>query len=161
MRNNNRTFSFIGNINIIKELKIAFFCSNKCPADSIIKSYDWATEMRNEGKCIVSGFHTKIEQDVFDFLAKGTQPIIKVPARGKYKSISKEDQKLIDNGRLLYLFFFDDDIVYQSKDTSFERNKRIAEIADEIFVAYARPQGQLEKLVKYATQINKQIRNIA
>jgi len=149
--------SHIGDINILEEHKTAFFCSNKCPADLVVKTYDWATAMRDSCKCIASGFHTKIEQDVFNFLIKGTQPIIKVPARGIYKNIPKEDQKLIDDGRLLYLFFFEDDIICQSKKTCFERNKRIAEISDEIFIAYAQPQGQLEKLVQYTLQLEKPI----
>lgn len=88
------------------------------------------------------------------------QTIIKAPARGKYKNVSKEDKKLIDDGRLLYLFFFEYAVTCQSKETSLERNKRIAEIADEIFIAYAHPKRQLEKLVKYVTQMNKQIKNI-
>lgn len=160
MSDNHQIITYRGNISILKEPKIAFFCSNKCSADLIIKSYDWAMEMRDKGKCVISGFHTKIEQDVFNFLTKGKQPIIKVPARGKYKNISKEEQRLIDDGRLLYLFFFDDNVTYQSKETCIERNKRIAEIADEIFIAYAHPGGKLEQLLQYAKSINKTVKKI-
>ena len=141
--------SYIGNIDILKEHKTAFFCSNKCPADIIIQSYDWATKMRDEGRCVISSFHTKIEQDVFNFLKKGTQPIIKVPARGKYKHISQEEQQMVDEGRLLFLFFFPDEVIYQTKETCIKRNEYIAQIADEIHIAYATPNGQLEKLRKY------------
>lgn len=140
--------SYIGNIDILKEHKTAFFCSHKCPADIIIKSYDWATQMKNDGKCVISGFHTKIEQDVFDFLKKGTQPIIKVPARGKYKRITPEEQKMVDEGRLLFLFFFPDNVTYQTKETCAKRNEYIAQIANEIHIAYASPNGLLEKLTK-------------
>lgn len=142
----NNIFSYIGDINILKEHKTAFFCSHKCPANIIIQSYDWAIQMKNEGKCVISGFHNKIEQDVFNFLKKGTQPIIKVPARGKYKRISEEEQKMVDEGRLLFLFFFSDDIVYQTKETCAKRNEFIAQIADDIHIAYAIPGGLLEKL---------------
>lgn len=138
--------SYIGNIDILNEHKTAFLCSRKCPADIIIQSYDWATKMRNEGKCVISSFHTKIEQDVFNFLKKGTQPIIKVPARGKYKHLSQEEHQMIADGRLLFLFFFRDDITYQTKETCVKRNEYIAQIADEIHIAYAVPNGQLEKL---------------
>ena len=105
--------------------------------------------MKNEGKCVISSFHTKIEQDVFNFLKKGTQPIIKVPARGKYKHISQEEQQMVDDGRLLFLFFFPDEVTYQTKETCLKRNEHIAQIADEIHIAYATPNGQLEKLRKY------------
>lgn len=140
--------SYIGNIDILNKHKTAFFCSHKCPADIIIKSYDWAAQMKNDGKCVISGFHTKIEQDVFDFLKKGTQPIIKVPARGKYKRITPEEQKMVDEGRLLFLFFFPDDVIYQTKETCAKRNEYIVQIADDVNIAYAIPNGLLKKLTK-------------
>lgn len=146
---NSNIISYIGNIDILKEYKTAFFCSHKCPPDIIIQSYDWATNMRDEGKCVISSFHTKIEQDVFNFLKKGTQPIIKVPARGKYKHISKEEQQMADEGRLLFLFFFPDEVTYQTKETCRKRNEYIAQIADEIHIAYSTPGGELEKLKFY------------
>jgi len=144
----NNIISYIGNIDILKEYKTAFFCSHKCPADIIIQSYDWATKMRDERKCVISGFHTKIEQDVFNFLKTGNQPIIKVPARGKYKHISQEEKQMVNDGRLLFLFFFSDNVIYQTKETCIKRNEYIAKIADEIHIAYVAPNGQLEKLKK-------------
>ena len=30
----------LGNLDILKERKIAFFCSSKCPGDLIIRTYD-------------------------------------------------------------------------------------------------------------------------
>ncbi len=145
----NDIVSYIGNVDILNVHKTAFLCSHKCPAGIIIQSYDWATKMRNEGRCVISSFHTKIEQDVFNFLKKGTQPIIKVPARGKYKHISQEEQQMVDEGRLLFLFFFPDEVTYQTKETCVKRNEYIAQIADEIHIAYATPNGQLEKLRKH------------
>lgn len=142
----NNIVSYIGNIDILNEHKTAFLCSHKCPADIIIQSYDWATKMRDENKCVISSFHTRIEQDVFNFLKKGSQPIIKVPARGKYKHISQEEQQMVDEGRLLFLFFFPDNMIYQTKETCLKRNEYIAKIADEIHFAYTTPNGQLEKL---------------
>lgn len=147
----NNIVSYIGNIDILNQHKIAFFCSHKCPANIVIESYDWATKMRDNGQCIISGFHTKIEQDVFNFLKKGTQPIIKVPARGKYKQISQEEQLMVDEGRLLFLFFFPDDVTRQTKETCRKRNESIAQLADEVHIAYATPHGQLDKL-KFSTK---------
>jgi len=51
-------------------------CSRKVRADILIKSYDWAIEQRGKGNCIISGFHSQIEKDVFHYLLKGSQPII-------------------------------------------------------------------------------------
>lgn len=93
-------------------------------------------------------FYTKIEQDIFNFLKKGTQPIIKVPARDKYKHISQEERQMVNEGSLLFLSFFSDEVTYQTKETCVNLNEYIAQIAD-INIAYATPNGQLEKLRKY------------
>lgn len=53
---------------------------------------------------------------------------------------------MVDEGRLLFLFFFPDNMIYQTKETCLKRNEYIAKIADEIHFAYTTPNGQLEKL---------------
>jgi len=37
-----------GNKQLLENYKIAFLCSRKCPADIILKSYDWAIEQREK-----------------------------------------------------------------------------------------------------------------
>jgi len=32
--------------------------------------------MREAGRCVISGFHSPIEQDVLHYLLKGKQPVI-------------------------------------------------------------------------------------
>jgi len=76
---------YLGNKDILKNYKIGFLCSRKVPSNIILKTYDWAVEQREKGNCIISGFHSKIEDDVFRYLLKGTQPIILVLARGMKK----------------------------------------------------------------------------
>jgi|GEM_PF-3012202 len=44
-----------GNTGILKLKKTAFLCSQKCPADIMLKSFDWAKEQRETGNCIVCG----------------------------------------------------------------------------------------------------------
>jgi len=63
--------SFLGNKEILNRHKVAFICSQKCPSNLILKSYDWAIEPRDKGVCVISGFHSKIETDFLDFLLKG------------------------------------------------------------------------------------------
>lgn len=81
---------YIGNKQILEHFKIAFLCSRKCPANIILKSYDWAVEQREKGVCVISGFHSKIEKDVLHYLLKGNQPIILVLARGLKKRLEPE-----------------------------------------------------------------------
>ena len=80
----------LGNTDILKLHKTAFLCSRKCPADIVLKSYDWAIEQREKGVCVISGFHSKIEKDVLHYLLKGSQPVILALARGLKKRLEHE-----------------------------------------------------------------------
>jgi len=139
--------NYLGNKEILKQHKVAFFCSQKCPSHLILKSYDWAIEQRENGVCIISGFHSKIEKDVLDFLLKGTQPIIMVLARNMKKRFPAEQRKAIDENRLLVISPFDDKVTQNSKESCYKRNEVILEIADEVVVAFASKNGKLEKLL--------------
>jgi len=137
-----------GDKEILNNYKIGFLCSRKVPANIILKTYDWAVEQRDNGVCIVSGFHSKIEKDVFDILAKGTQPIILILARGMMKRWDKKIIKLVDDGRLLIISSFDNKITRPTSQTAIKRNQLIAEISDKIFIPYSNDNGNLSHLKK-------------
>lgn len=139
---------YLGNKDILNNYKIGFLCSRKVPANIILKTYDWAIEQRDKGVCIVSGFHSKIEKDVFDILAKGTQPIILVLARGMLKRWDKKIIKLVDNGRLLIISPFESKVTRPTNQTSIKRNELIAEISDKVFIPYSDDNGNLSHLKK-------------
>jgi len=138
---------FLGRREILNNHKVAFFCSQKCPSYLILKSYDWAIDQRDKGVCVISGFHSKIEKDVLDFLLKGTQPIIMILARNMKKRFPAEQRKAIKENRLLTISPFDDKVTQNTKETCHKRNEVIFEIADEIVVAFATKSGKLEKLL--------------
>jgi predicted Rossmann fold nucleotide-binding protein DprA/Smf involved in DNA uptake len=140
--------SYFGNKNIIKNHKTAFLCSRKCPSEIIIKSLDWARDKKNDGDCIISGFHSRIEKDVFNILMKGKQPIILVLARGMKKHWPVEIKKAIEEERLLAISPFDKNVKYITQETANIRNEIMTEIADEIFLAYYTRNGNLHELVK-------------
>jgi len=139
---------YLGNKEILNNYKIGFLCSRRVPANIILKTYDWAMEQRDKGVCIVSGFHSKIEKDVFDLLAKGTQPIILVLARGMMKRWDKKIIKLVDNGRLLIISPFESKVTSPTNQTSIKRNELIAEISDKIFIPFSNDNGSLSHLKK-------------
>jgi hypothetical protein len=60
--------------------KLALICSQKCPGDVILKTYDFARLVRGSGLAIVSGFHSPIEKDCLPILLRGPDPIIIVQA---------------------------------------------------------------------------------
>ena len=124
------TIEYLGNKDLLNVHKTAFLASSTIPVDMILKCYDWAEQMRKEGKCVISGFSSHLEKDVLHFLLKGNQPIILVLARQMYKKVPEELQPLIDNGRLLIIST--SATTRQSKATAHARNHYICELADQI-----------------------------
>lgn len=122
--------SYLGNKELLDLPKIAFLASNAIPLDMVLKCYDWAVQMANKGKCVVSGFSSHLEKDVFHFLIKGKQPIIIVIARRMYKQVPPEWELLLKKNRLLVISV--SDAVRQSKQTALKRNRYICDVADRI-----------------------------
>jgi len=145
---NKNILSYFGNKNILRSHKTTFLCSRICPSDIIIKSLDWARDKKNNGDCIISGFHSRIEKDVFNILMKGKQPIILVLARGMKKYWPEEIKKAIEENRLLVISPFENNVKDITQETANIRNELMTKIAEEIFIAYYTPNGNLHKLIK-------------
>ncbi|MCU0289315.1 MAG: DNA-binding protein [Acidobacteria bacterium] len=136
----------LGNTELLKLHKIAFLCSRKISASAVLKCYDWAIAQREEGNCIIGGFHSTIEKDVFHYLLAGTQPIIMALARGMKEKITPALRAAVDSGRLLMITPFAENVKYVSAKTAEERNRFMIELADEVVIGYAGKGGMLERL---------------
>ena len=151
---NSQKLHFKGNKKLLEQRKTAFFCSRKCPATVISRSYDWALEQKNTGNCIISGFHSQIERDVLHFLLKGDQPIIMVLARSLYKRITDNELKQgLKRGNLLMVSPFDETVKRASSRTAQERNKLMIELADEIMVAFTTEMGAISNKTRFQTYL--------
>ncbi len=138
----------IGNETLLELKKTAFLCSRSIPASVVLKCYDWAIEQREAGNCIISGFHSQLEKDVFHYLLKGKQPIIIALARGLKEKIEPELIKPLEEGRILIISPFEKSVKRVTEQTAEIRNKMMIELADKITVGYAREGGKLETLLK-------------
>jgi len=136
-----------GELGILKLQKTAFLCSQKCPADIVLKSFDWAKEQREKENCIICGNHSQIEKDVFEILLKGKQPLILALARGMKIRWEPEIEKAVNENRLLVISPFEQEIKRVTRETAEIRNKKIIEISDKIIAGYKSKNGQLEKLL--------------
>ena len=133
---------YLGNKELLKLKKTAFLASSTIPPDMVLKCYDWATA-KHEG-CVVSGFSSKLEQDVLHFLLKAKCPVILVLARCMYKVIPAELKEAKEEGRLLILSVSNAN--RQSKVTAHARNKYICEIADQILFVGVTEKSSLAEL---------------
>lgn len=135
----------------------SFFCSRSVPSSNLIKIYDWATEIRNQDVTIISGFHSKVEKDVFHFLSKGKQPMKMVLARSMYRQLPEELKPLVQSGQLEILTLPGLSARLSSQETAMRRNRYMIDMADEVVIGYASPGGNLEKLLKEYEGTGKKI----
>ena len=138
----------IGSPDLLLDLpKTALFCSNKCPGDAILAAMDQARKWRDQGRCIISGFHSPIEKECLQILLRGNQPIIICPARNLERMrIPVEWRQGIEAGRIFLLSSFAPSQRRLTSALSEQRNKLVAAMADEVYFAYVTPGGKTEKM---------------
>ena len=138
--------SFIGNKELWALPKTAFLCSDRFSAGCVLKSYDWAVEMKQRERCVISGFQSKLEKDVLDLLLRGTQPVILALARSIYENPPAKLKPHINADRLLIVSQFAPNISRPNRSLAFQRNQFIVDNADEVVFAHIHSGGMLEKL---------------
>ena len=138
------TTVYLGNQELLKLQKTAFLASSNIATETVLRVYDWATDMRSRRDCIISGFNSKLEQDVLHFLLKGKQPVILVLARRMYKVIPEELEEALAQNRLLIVSV--SNAARQSKDTAMMRNRWVCKTADRILFVGVTEQSSLYAL---------------
>lgn len=136
-----------GDLGILDKRLIGFFCSVRCPGDVILKTYDLARALREINVTIVGGFQSPMEKEFLDLLLRGTTSVVVCPARGLGNMrIPKGWKKPLDEGRLLLLSFFDDNIRRPTATIAVRRNTYVATLANHLLIAHAEKSGKIEKL---------------
>jgi hypothetical protein len=129
----------LGNKSLLKLPRTAFFCSRKYPANIERTTCLWALEQRMHRRCVLSSFHSQLEQSVFRYLRQDPQqPILYALARGIQPSLSLEYSREIEQGHLLFLSRFGEDISIVTPETANLRNLLMVDMADELFSPVAR-----------------------
>ena len=136
----------LGNLDLLALPKTALFCSARCPGHVILRAYDQAAKWRDEGRCVISGFHSPVEKECLRILLRGTSPIIICPARALPKRAPADWQKPLDDGRLLILSEFNETKTRITADLARRRNELVAALADEAIIIHATPGGNIAQL---------------
>jgi predicted Rossmann fold nucleotide-binding protein DprA/Smf involved in DNA uptake len=139
--------TILGNLDLLALWKVALFCSARCPGHVILAAHDQAARWRDEGRCVISGFHSPVEKECLSILLRGNQPIIICPARGveSMRAPSHWKPPLRDN-RLLVLSAFQRSERRVTKSLAVNRNRLVAALADEVVFAHIAPGGHLDEL---------------
>ncbi|HBJ85652.1 MAG TPA: DNA-binding protein [Verrucomicrobiales bacterium] len=141
----------LGNFDLLTLPKTGLFCSARCPGHIILPAYDQAARWRDAGRCIISGFHSPVEQECLRILLRGTQPIILCPARALPQRIPAEWRPALADGRLLILSAFAAAEKRITTELATRRNTIVAALADEVCFAHITPGGQAERLTHRLT----------
>jgi len=139
-------FTALGNLDLLSLPKTALFCSARCPGDVILSAYDQASRWRDARRCVISGFHSPVEQECLRILLRGCSPIIICPARALPKRIPADWQKPLAEGRLLILSAFSETDNRPTKELATRRNEIVAALADEAWFVYITPGGKSDCL---------------
>lgn len=139
----------LGDIRLLSSAKTALFCSIKCPGELILKLFDFAKELRDNGVGVISGFHAPMDKECFDILLRGKGPIVWCPARSIEKMrLTKAQREAVASGRLLILSPFPAKQGRMSAQLAGPRNRFVVALAERVFVAYAAPGGKTESLCR-------------
>ncbi|WP_460676631.1 hypothetical protein [Hymenobacter coalescens] len=158
MRINPEELYTLGNKAIFRLPKTAFFCSRDYPAAIERQTFLWAMEQRYRGHCILSGFHSRLEQALLRYFLQGEyQPVIYALGRGIQPSTRFEYETPVAAGRLLFVTPFEPDVHVVSQDTADIRNLLITDLADRFFIPYLQPGGNLDRLLRSEALDNKPI----
>ena len=134
-----------GNLSLLDEPLTALFCSNRCPGDLILKTYDLARAMRDAGVPVIGGFQTPMERECLRLLLRGEQPIVVCPARGiDNMRIPRDWRPALDDGRLLVLSPFPATIRRPTAELASQRNDLVVDLAQRVFIAHAAPGSKTE-----------------
>lgn len=139
------SLSALGNLDILKQNKLAIFCSAECPAELIMQAQHVIQTGLPSNMTVIGGFHSPGERECLSILLSRNQPIIICPARSLTKMrIRAEHKKPLDEGRLLFLSFFRSHRHRSDVPMALSRNRFAAAMADKILVLYAAPASKTE-----------------
>ena len=149
-------FKSKGNVRLLEERLTALFCSQRCPGDLILKTYDLARAMRDARVPVIGGFQTPMEKECLRLLLRGSQPVVICPARGiDNMRVPREWHPALNDGRLLILSPFPAKVRRPTAELAAQRNDLVADLAHRVFIAHAAPGGKTEAFARKLAPLGK------
>lgn len=142
-----KSITVVGSSAPLSSPMTAFLCSKETPGATILKAFDQAAAWRDADRCVISGFHSPLEQQCLDILLRGEQPIVMALARGiSALRLPTSERKALDDGRLTIISPFPATEKRATADLARQRNRFIAALSNEVIFAYIAPSGSLSLL---------------
>ncbi|MBX4912015.1 MULTISPECIES: DNA-processing protein DprA [Rhizobium] len=142
-----KTISILGTFEPLSAPMTAFLCSKETPGATILKAFDQAAAWRDARRCVISGFHSPLEQQCLDILLRGKQPVVMAIARGiSTLKLPAVQRKALDDGRLTIISPFPETEKRATANLARHRNHFVAALADQVVFAFVSPGGSLSML---------------
>lgn len=126
----------LGNLSLLNQPLTALFCSNRCPGEFYLKTYDLARSMRDAGVPVIGGFQTPMERECLRLLHRGSQTVVICPARGiQHIRIPRDWRVALANDRLLVLSPFPSKVRRPTVKFAAQRNDMLASLTSRVFIA--------------------------
>lgn len=150
--------SIMGNSELLNAPLFALFCSVKCPASIILKTYDLAQTLKDKHMGVISGFHSPVEKEVLVTLLHENSAIIICPARSiQNMRVPADWKKPLEQQRLLIVSAFAENQSRATQEMAAMRNQLIAVLAQQVFIAYAEPGGKTEAFARMLIATGKPV----
>lgn len=150
--------SAIGDSGLLNAPLFALFCSVKCPASIILKTYDLAQTLKDKHIGVISGFHSPVEKEVLVTLLHGDASIVICPARSiQNMRVPADWKKPLEQQRLLIISPFAENQPRATQEMAAIRNQLVAALAQQVFVAYAEPDGKTETFARMLIAADKPV----
>lgn len=150
------TPTYLGNKDLLKQPMVAYFCSKEYTAQSVLLSYDWATDQKQAGKVVISTFRSPVEVDVLHFLLKNRQSVIVVLNKRMYKRIPEQFKEAYEAGQILFISLSPETAIRSGQVQANRANRYALSLASEVVFGCATPGSNTENLYEYAKK-NKNV----
>ncbi len=129
----------VGEMTLLAEPLLAFIASRACPGHVLLETLDQVPQWVLAGRIIVSGFHSPLEQQVFQSLLRRKGRAVKVLARSfsahGYRPDPAEKEALAES-RLLILSTSPPSATRITRANALERNRLVLALATECIVPH-------------------------
>ena len=120
-----------GNKDLLDRELVAFFASRKATPHDTQLALQWAADICQTNKVVISGFHSPLEKEVLHVLLEHKHPVIFALGRALYKRVPPYLQTAFDEGNLLFVSFRG--YTRHSWNSVLQRNWGAADLANEIY----------------------------
>lgn len=144
-----QNWTAIGNPDLLQEPLIGLIASRQCPGSVFLKTIDRIPQWIKEGRVILSGFHSPLEQQVLHSALRRKGRAVKLLARGlaaNYRIPPKERAPLTE-GRLLILTACPPEVRRITRATALERNRLILALATDTEIPHVAENSPLAALI--------------